>query len=185
MGGVRSTPTSESLRPAPNPVFDLRSFDIIKTRQERTERENTSFRPSRLLNGCAHAFRGSHGEWQKFSLPIRPPFPKRKKKRPFETIRGPQTGMLPRLDLPGAQGAFKDSMIHFCNSHYLSQFAAFFIDGRTKRSVAKSYFLDLDDRITSRFHRKMNFLQILDHQKVFNVDGRPGRPASKINSRAI
>jgi len=31
----------------------------------------------------------------------------------------------------------------------------------------------------------MNFLQILDHQKVFNVDGRPGRPASKINSRAI
>ena len=94
-------------------------------------------------------------------------FPKRKKKRPFETIRGPQTGMLPRLDLPGAQGAFKDSMIHFCNSHYLSQFAAFFIDGRTKRSVAKSYFLDLDDRITSRFHRKMNFLQILDHQKVF------------------
>ena len=72
------------------------------------------------------------------------------KKRAFETIRGPQTGMLPRLDLQGAQGAFKDSMIHFCNSHYLSQFAAFFIDGRTKRSVAKSCFLILDDRITSR-----------------------------------
>jgi hypothetical protein len=62
------------------------------------------------------------------------------KKATFETIRGPQTGMLPRLDLPGAQGAFKDSMIRFCNSHYLSQFAAFFIDGRTKRSVAKSCF---------------------------------------------
>lgn len=77
-----------------------------------------------------------------------------RKKLSFETIRGPQTGMLPRLDLPGAQGAFKDSMIHFCNSHYLSQFAAFFIDGRTKRSVAKSCFLDLDDRITSRFHHK-------------------------------
>ncbi|MBM4905531.1 hypothetical protein HYO34_23015 [Vibrio parahaemolyticus] len=88
-----------------------------------------------------------------------------RRKRAFETIRGPQTGMLPRLDLPGAQGAFKDSMIHFCNSHYLSQFAAFFIDGRTKRSVAKSCFLDLDDRITGRFHRKMNFIQILDHQK--------------------
>ena len=77
-----------------------------------------------------------------------------RKKLSFETIRGPQTGMLPRLDLLGAQGAFKDSMIHFCNSHYLSQFAAFFIDGRTKRSVAKSCFLDLDDRITSRFHHK-------------------------------
>ena len=84
------------------------------------------------------------------------------RKLSFETIRGPQTGMLPRLDLPGAQGAFKDSMIHFCNSHYLSQFAAFFIDGRTKRSVAKSCFLDLDDRITNRF---INNLQILDHQK--------------------
>lgn len=66
---------------------------------------------------------------------------KKGRKLPFETIRGPQTGMLPRLDLQGAQGAFKDSMIHFCNSHYLSQFAAFFIDGRTKRSVAKSCFL--------------------------------------------
>ena len=79
------------------------------------------------------------------------------KKLMFETIRGPQMGMLPRLDLPGAQDAFKDSMIHFCNSHYLSQFAAFFIDGRTKRSVAKSYFFQLDDRITSRFNQKMTY----------------------------
>ncbi len=44
--------------------------------------------------------------------------------------------------LPGfleAQNAFKDSMIHeVCNSHYLSQFAAFFIVARAKRSVVKS-----------------------------------------------
>ena len=39
-----------------------------------------------------------------------------------------------------AQYAFKDSMTHgFCNSHYLSHFAAFFIDARTKRSVVKSF----------------------------------------------
>ena len=39
-----------------------------------------------------------------------------------------------------AQCAFKDSMIHdFCNSHYLSHFAAFFIDARTKRSVVESF----------------------------------------------
>ena len=38
-----------------------------------------------------------------------------------------------------AQYAFKDSMIHeFCNSHYVSHFAAFFIVARAKRSVVKS-----------------------------------------------
>jgi hypothetical protein len=42
----------------------------------------------------------------------------------------------------GAQYAFKDSMTHgFCNSHYLSHFAAFFIDARTKRSVVESFYL--------------------------------------------
>ena len=42
----------------------------------------------------------------------------------------------------GAQYAFKDSMTHgFCNSHYLSHFAAFFIDARTKRSVVESFIL--------------------------------------------
>lgn len=38
-----------------------------------------------------------------------------------------------------AQLAFKDSMIHkICNSHYLSHFATFFIDTRTKRSAVDS-----------------------------------------------
>ena len=40
---------------------------------------------------------------------------------------------------PGAQFAFKNSMIRwFCNSHYVSQLAAFFIDARAKRSTVKS-----------------------------------------------
>ena len=39
-----------------------------------------------------------------------------------------------------AQCAFKDSMLHgSCNSHYVSQFAAFFIDARTKRSGVESF----------------------------------------------
>lgn len=38
-----------------------------------------------------------------------------------------------------AQCAFKDSMIHVCKSYYVSQFAAFFIDARTKRSVVESF----------------------------------------------
>lgn len=38
-----------------------------------------------------------------------------------------------------AQGAFKNSMTHeACTSHHVSQFAAFFIDARAKRSIAKS-----------------------------------------------
>jgi len=116
MGGVRSTPTSESLRPAPNPVFDLRSFDIIKTRQERTERENTSFRPSRLLNGCAHAFRGSHGEWQKSSLPIRPPFSQKKKKASVRNNSRPSNRHAPQIRSAGSARCvqrFDDSLLQF------------------------------------------------------------------------
>ena len=44
------------------------------------------------------------------------------------------------LEYQRAQCAFKDSMLHgSCNSHYVSQFAAFFIDARTKRSVVESF----------------------------------------------
>ena len=32
-----------------------------------------------------------------------------------------------------------DDSLEFCNSHYLSHFAAFFIDARTKRSVVESF----------------------------------------------
>ena len=43
-----------------------------------------------------------------------------------------------------------DDSLEFCNSHYLSHFAAFFIDARTKRSVVESfnliYYHDLDIR---------------------------------------
>jgi hypothetical protein len=34
-----------------------------------------------------------------------------------------------------------DDSLKFCNSHYLSHFAAFFIDARTKRSVVESFAL--------------------------------------------
>ncbi len=141
---------SEALQPAkhgasssnPDPLLPSEVLILSKPgRRKRRAKKRAFVRPC-LSNGCANAFRGSHGNWQ--PLTTDPPTLSQKKKGrklPFETIRGPQTGMLPRLDLQGAQGAFKDSMIHFCNSHYLSQFAAFFIDGRTKRSVAKSCFL--------------------------------------------
>ena len=44
------------------------------------------------------------------------------------------------MECHGAQFAFRDSMIHvICNSHYLSHFAASFIDGQAKRSVVESF----------------------------------------------
>ena len=155
--GFSSTPNSRKVvASSSRPLFASEVLTLSKPGREARAKKlelSSVFPPS---NGCANAFRGSHGKWQRPSLPIRQLFLNKKKKLSFETIRGPQTGMLPRLNLPGAQGAFKDSMIHFCNSHYLSQFAAFFIDGRTKRSVAKSCFFNLDDRITSRFHHQKN-----------------------------
>lgn len=135
----RSTPISKGRRVQLLAHPHHQSPDIIKTWQGRWAKSRAFVRLC-LSNGCTNAFRGSHGKWQNPHYRSASSFVI--KKRAFETIRGPQIGMLPRLDLQGAQGAFKDSMIHFCNSHYLSQFAAFFIDGRTKRSVAKSCFLD-------------------------------------------
>ena len=44
------------------------------------------------------------------------------------------------LELPkGAMCVQRFDDSQFCNSHYLSQFAAFFIDARTKRSVVESF----------------------------------------------
>ena len=43
-------------------------------------------------------------------------------------------------DCPRAPLAFKDSMTHvFCNSHYVSHFAAFFIDVGAKISSVTSF----------------------------------------------
>ena len=48
------------------------------------------------------------------------------------------------MEYQKVQYAFKDSMIHcICNSHYLSHFAAFFIDAWTKRSIAESFIIKL------------------------------------------
>ena len=65
-----------------------------------------------------------------------------KKKIIFEQTRlnwcfnNPQANM---VFVRKPQLAFKDSMIHkFCNSHYLSHFATFFIDTRAKRSTVDS-----------------------------------------------
>ena len=67
---------------------------------------------------------------------VRPPRPNPGRVRGWRNDT--QTGMPTEL----AQFAFKDSMIHlFCNSHYVSQLAAFFIDARAKRSTVKSCFL--------------------------------------------
>jgi hypothetical protein len=60
--------------------------------------------------------------------------------------------------LEEAPCAFKDLMIHkFCNSHYVSHFAAFFIVVRAKISVAESY----------NFITKSIMWQFLAHSQVW------------------
>src|SRR5260221_13057739 len=44
-----------------------------------------------------------------------------------------------------------DDSLEFCNSHYLSHFAAFFIDARAKRSVVESCTLVLVHTISFRY----------------------------------
>ena len=51
-----------------------------------------------------------------------------------------QTGILPASRKCNVRSKFW-WFTEFCNSHYVSHFAAFFIVARTKRSVAKSCFL--------------------------------------------
>jgi len=56
--------------------------------------------------------------------------------QPQFDVNNPQANM---VFVKRPQLAFKDSMIHkFCNSHYLSHFATFFIDTRAKRSTVDS-----------------------------------------------
>ena len=43
-----------------------------------------------------------------------------------------------------------DDSLKICNSHYLSQFAAFFINARAKRSVAESCICFFDRRPTAK-----------------------------------
>ena len=74
--------------------------------------------------------------------------PGRPDPHPFHFVRGKKKGrarVKPTLrqacsrPRPRAQFAFKDSMIHIiCNSHYVSHFAAFFIDTGAKISVVES-----------------------------------------------
>ena len=52
-----------------------------------------------------------------------------------------------------------DDSLEFCNSHYLSHFAAFFIDARTKRSVVESFALfNHKLRHMTRFIQRLNWL---------------------------
>ena len=48
-----------------------------------------------------------------------------------------------------------DDSLEFCNSHYLSHFAAFFIDARTKRSVVKSFNLLIKFTQTAKLRKSL------------------------------
>ena len=60
-----------------------------------------------------------------------------------------QTGIPSGIPL-GAKCVQRFDESRFCNSHYVSHFAAFFIDARAKRSIAESYwYVLLHDNFTA------------------------------------
>ena len=59
-----------------------------------------------------------------------------------EMVSDTQTSIPDDGQVIQVQSAFKDWMIHEdCRSHHVSQFAAFFIVARAKRSIVKSCFV--------------------------------------------
>jgi hypothetical protein len=70
-------------------------------------------------------------------------------------------------DCPRAPLAFKDSMTHvFCNSHYVSHFAAFFIDVGAKISSVTSFI--------SWFFKFLWLFSVLGFRKSVCVCASPG-----------
>ena len=66
-----------------------------------------------------------------------------------------------------------DDSLKICNSHYISQFAAFFIDARAKRSVAESYkgFISVSDE-SKKGHSK-NFYGVYEKRHRAFLAGHP------------
>ena len=87
---------------------------------------------------------------------------------------------------PRAQFAFKDSMIHIiCNSHYVSHFAAFFIDTGAKISVVESclWFLWRRRTLRARRARRLQISSVTDRLGLFPAgDPRESSAASTATS---
>src|SRR5271167_287771 len=74
-----------------------------------------------------------------------------------------------------------DDSLKICNSHYLSHFAAFFIDARAKRSVVESCINFFTERFLGRRYR----FYILRHTSVYDKawDGVHHRRAPRLVHR--
>ena len=82
-------------------------------------------------------FRGADSSWK----PALPPFPSHIQKINLEQLRSfkwHSNRHAPRNTKERKMRSKIRWFTEFCNSHYLSHFAAFFIDARAKRSVAES-----------------------------------------------
>ena len=119
----------ESQNPQKKPPFSPFFFALIKEKNGEIsflEKRLTFLQVTKDREGKFKSFKGSHLFFMGNDTPQ-------------FVWNNPQANMVferkPQL-------AFKDSMIHkFCNSHYLSHFATFFIDTRAKRSTGDSCYL--------------------------------------------
>ena len=110
---------SEALQPASRCVqlaayfLSLSEASILSKPGRKEKGERMSFRPSCLLNGCANAFRGSHGKWQRPSKPIRQLFVK---KAAVRNNSRPSNRHAPQIRSAGSARCvqrFDDSLLQF------------------------------------------------------------------------
>ena len=114
---------SEALQPAkhgasssnPDPLLPSEVLILSKPgRRKRRAKKRAFVRPC-LLNGCANAFRGSHGNWQP-SLPIRQLSRKKRKKAAVRNNSRPSNRHAPQIRSAGSARCvqrFDDSLLQF------------------------------------------------------------------------
>ena len=94
---------------------------------------------SRRTRPCTSGTRWSANAFEESRRLATPAAPKSKPcESTVENRNDTQTGMLSGVPESARCVQRFDDSLEICNSHYISRFAAFFIDARAKRSVAES-----------------------------------------------
>ena len=152
MGEVKKHSNQQVVASSSNSV--CASEVLILSKPGRFEQsENTSFRPSRLSNGCANAFRGSHCEWQ--SPQYRSVHFFAKKKAVVRNNSRPSNRHAPQIRSAGSARCvqrFDDSLLQFT---LLIAIRCVLHRWENQEIRCQKLFLRfLDDRITSRKNNK-------------------------------
>ena len=149
--GFRSTPNSRKVVASSfRPLFASEVLTLSKPGREARAKKlelSSVFPPS---NGCANAFRGSHGKWQ--TLNTDPPTFSQRKKAVVRNNSRPSNRHAPQIRSAGSARCvqrFDDSLLQFT---LLIAIRCVLHRWENQEIRCQKLFLKLDDRITSRFH---------------------------------